>query len=61
VQRVDLILLMRDGAVEMFGPRTEILKRVVTQPTADNRPTAESCVAKVAAPARRFEQNRAAS
>jgi PrtD family type I secretion system ABC transporter len=61
VRHVDLIMLMRDGAVEMFGPRNEILQRVVAQPTADNRPTVQSRVTKVAAPARRFEHNRAAS
>jgi PrtD family type I secretion system ABC transporter len=61
VQHVDLVLLMRDGAVEMFGPRAEILNRVIAQPAPDNRPTiTESRVARVAAPAR-HEQNRVAS
>ena len=61
VQHVDLIMLMRDGAVEMFGHRSDILKRVVPQQTADNRPTVQSRVTTVAAPARRLEQNPALS
>ncbi|MCA1454226.1 type I secretion system permease/ATPase [Bradyrhizobium sp. BRP22] len=60
VQHVDLVLLMRDGAVEMFGPRAEILNRVVA-PTPDNRPTlTEPRITTVPATARR-EQNRVAS
>jgi ATP-binding cassette subfamily C protein/ATP-binding cassette subfamily C protein EexD len=31
VQGVDKVLLMRDGAVEAFGPRAEVLKRLVQQ------------------------------
>jgi len=31
VQGVDKVLLMRDGAVESFGPRAEVLKRLVQQ------------------------------
>jgi ABC-type bacteriocin/lantibiotic exporter with double-glycine peptidase domain len=31
VQGVDQVLLMRDGAVEAFGPRAEVLKRLVQQ------------------------------
>lgn len=61
VQHVDLVLLMRDGAVEMFGPRNEILNRVIAQPVPDTRTQVEPRVAKVAPPARRFQQNRAAS
>jgi PrtD family type I secretion system ABC transporter len=60
VQHVDLVLMMRDGAVEMFGPRTDVLNRVITPPAPDNLPTKEVRVAKVATPARR-EQSRAAS
>jgi ATP-binding cassette, subfamily C, type I secretion system permease/ATPase len=60
VQHVDLVLMMRDGAVEMFGPRADVLNRVVARPAPDNRPATEVSVAKVAAPARR-EQSRAAS
>jgi PrtD family type I secretion system ABC transporter len=53
VQHVDLVLMMRDGAVEMFGPRSDVLNRVIARPAPDNIPTAEVRVAKVAAPARR--------
>ena len=60
VQHVDLVLMMRDGAVEMFGPRTDVLNRVIARPAPDDLPTTEARVAKVAAPARR-EQSRAAS
>jgi ATP-binding cassette subfamily C protein/ATP-binding cassette subfamily C protein EexD len=35
VQGVDKVLLMRDGAVEAFGPRAEVLKRLVQ---AQSRP-----------------------
>lgn len=35
VQGVDKVLLLRDGAVEAFGPRAEVLKRLVQQ----TRPT----------------------
>ena len=31
VQGVDKVLLLKDGAMEMFGPRTEVLKRLMTQ------------------------------
>jgi hypothetical protein len=52
---------MRDGAVEMFGPRVEVLNRVIAQPAPDNRPTiTEARIARVGAPAR-DEQNRVAS
>jgi ABC-type protease/lipase transport system fused ATPase/permease subunit len=60
VQHVDLVLLMRDGAVEMFGPRSDVLNRVIARPAPDNLPSTEVRVAKVAAPTRR-EQSRAAS
>jgi PrtD family type I secretion system ABC transporter len=60
VQHVDLVLLMRDGGVEMFGPRSDIMNRVIARPAADNSQTTEVRVAKVAAPARR-EHSRVAS
>jgi ABC-type protease/lipase transport system fused ATPase/permease subunit len=60
VQHVDLVLMMRDGAVEMFGPRTDVLNRVITRSAPDNRPSTEVRAAKVTAPARR-EQSLAAS
>src|SRR5215218_9092602 len=31
VQGVDKVLLLKDGAMEMFGPRAEIMKRLMTQ------------------------------
>jgi ABC-type protease/lipase transport system fused ATPase/permease subunit len=60
VQHVDLVLMMRDGAVEMFGRRTDVLNRVIARSAPDNRPTTEVRVAKVTAPARR-ERSLAAS
>jgi ATP-binding cassette subfamily C protein/ATP-binding cassette subfamily C protein EexD len=35
VQGVEKVLLMRDGAIEMFGPRAEVLKKIMkpAQPT----------------------------
>jgi ATP-binding cassette subfamily C protein/ATP-binding cassette subfamily C protein EexD len=30
VQGVDKVLLLKDGAMEMFGPRAEVLKRLMT-------------------------------
>src|SRR3954464_1489338 len=32
VQGVDKVLLLKDGAMEMFGPRLEVLKRLMTPP-----------------------------
>src|SRR5918994_7014541 len=32
VQGVDKVLLLKDGAMEMFGPRAEVLKRLMSQP-----------------------------
>jgi PrtD family type I secretion system ABC transporter len=60
VQHVDLVVLMRDGAVEMFGPRSDVLNRVIARPAPDNRPITETRVAKVGAPARN-EQSLVAS
>jgi len=60
VQHVDLVLMMRDGAVEMFGRRTDVFNRVIARSAPDNRPTTEVRVAKVTAPARR-ERSLAAS
>ncbi len=34
VQGVEKVLLLRDGAVEMFGPRAEVLKKLMRPPTA---------------------------
>ena len=31
VQGVDKVMLLKDGAMEMFGPRAEVLKRLMTQ------------------------------
>jgi ABC-type protease/lipase transport system fused ATPase/permease subunit len=32
VQGVDKVLLLKDGTLEMFGPRVEVLKRLMTPP-----------------------------
>lgn len=42
VQGVEKVLLMRDGAVEMFGPRAEVLKKIMkpAQPTPIPSPAA---------------------
>jgi ATP-binding cassette subfamily C protein/ATP-binding cassette subfamily C protein EexD len=32
VQGVDKVLLLKDGAMDMFGPRAEVLKRLMTPP-----------------------------
>jgi PrtD family type I secretion system ABC transporter len=32
VQGVDKVLFLKEGAMEMFGPRVEVLKRLMTQP-----------------------------
>jgi ATP-binding cassette subfamily C protein/ATP-binding cassette subfamily C protein EexD len=32
VQAVDKVLLLKDGAAEMFGPRAEVLKRLLPAP-----------------------------
>jgi PrtD family type I secretion system ABC transporter len=40
VQGVDKVLLLRDGAVEMFGPRAEVLKRLMTPPRPAEVPPA---------------------
>jgi PrtD family type I secretion system ABC transporter len=60
VQHVDLVLLMRDGAVEVFGPRAEVFKRVIAEPGRERAAAAEASVPKVAAPDRR-QQSRIAS
>ncbi|GGG25541.1 peptidase [Caldovatus sediminis] len=54
VQGVDKVLLLRDGAVEMFGPRVEVLKRLM-QPA---RPQEIAATASGATP--RLEGQRAA-
>lgn len=40
VQGVDKVLLLKDGAMEMFGPRAEVLKRLMTQPRPAELPAA---------------------
>jgi PrtD family type I secretion system ABC transporter len=60
VQHVDLVLMMRDGAVEAFGPRTDVLNRVVARSASDNRTTTDAGAAKAVASARR-ERSLAAS
>ncbi|HEV7263789.1 MAG TPA: type I secretion system permease/ATPase [Falsiroseomonas sp.] len=42
VQGVDKVLLMRDGAVEAFGPRAEVLKRLVQQQSRPAEVTARA-------------------
>jgi PrtD family type I secretion system ABC transporter len=44
VQGVEKVLLMRDGAVEMFGPRAEVLKKIMkpAQPTPIPAPPGQS-------------------
>jgi ATP-binding cassette subfamily C protein/ATP-binding cassette subfamily C protein EexD len=37
VQGVDKVLLLKDGAMEMFGPRAEVLKRLMSQTRARPR------------------------
>lgn len=59
VQHVDLVLLMRDGAIDLFGPRGDIMNRVVARTSSDKLPATEAPLTKVAAPRR--EPNRAAS
>ncbi len=39
VQRMDRVLLLKDGAVEMFGPRADVLKKLMTAPRVANEPT----------------------
>ena len=38
VQGVDKVLLLKDGAMEMFGPRAEVLRRLMTQPRPAEMP-----------------------
>ena len=38
VQGVDKVLLLKDGAMEMFGPRAEVLKRLMTPPRPAEQP-----------------------
>lgn len=38
VQGVDKVLLLKDGAMEMFGPRAEVLKRLMTPPRPADQP-----------------------
>jgi ATP-binding cassette subfamily C protein/ATP-binding cassette subfamily C protein EexD len=54
VQGVDKVLLLRDGAVEMFGPRAEVLKRLMQPAGGSPRPQ------EITAPAQRVEGRSAA-
>jgi ABC-type protease/lipase transport system fused ATPase/permease subunit len=45
VQQVDKVLLLRDGAVELFGPREEVLKRLHPRRTAMVQPLRASVAA----------------
>jgi ATP-binding cassette, subfamily C, type I secretion system permease/ATPase len=38
VHGVDKVLLLKDGAIEMFGPRAEMLRRLMTQPRPAEMP-----------------------
>ena len=38
VQGVDKVLLLKDGAMEMFGPRAEVLKRLMAPPRPAEAP-----------------------
>ena len=38
VQGVDKVLLLKEGAIEMFGPRAEVLKRLMTPPRPADAP-----------------------
>jgi PrtD family type I secretion system ABC transporter len=38
VNQVDKVLVLRDGVAEMFGPRAEVLKRLMTPPTVARAP-----------------------
>lgn len=38
VQGVDKVLLLKDGAIEMFGPRAEVLKRLMAPPRPTEAP-----------------------
>ncbi len=39
VQGVDKVLLLKDGAIEMFGPRAEVLKRLMAPPRPAGLPS----------------------
>jgi ATP-binding cassette subfamily C protein/ATP-binding cassette subfamily C protein EexD len=47
VQGVDKVLLLKDGAMEMFGPRAEVLKRLMTQPRPAELPTGAAAMARL--------------
>ncbi|MFC7736006.1 type I secretion system permease/ATPase [Roseomonas sp. GCM10028921] len=38
IRGVDKVLVMRDGAAELFGPRAEVLARLAARPIPPNRP-----------------------
>jgi ATP-binding cassette subfamily C protein/ATP-binding cassette subfamily C protein EexD len=54
VQSVDKVLILRDGAVEMFGPREEVMKQPI-KPVARPGPPASS-VTLVPRPVNRADQ-----
>ncbi|MDB5374422.1 MAG: type secretion protein ATPase, partial [Belnapia sp.] len=47
VQGVDKVLLLKDGAMEMFGPRAEVLKRLMTPPRPAELPSGATPVARL--------------
>jgi ATP-binding cassette subfamily C protein/ATP-binding cassette subfamily C protein EexD len=42
VQAVDKVLLLKDGAAEMFGPRAEVLKRLMPAPRIASAPQGDA-------------------
>ncbi len=47
VQGVDKVLLLKDGAMEMFGPRAEVLKRLMNPPRPADLPAAAAPLARL--------------
>ena len=47
VQGVDKVLLLKDGAMEMFGPRAEVLKRLMNPPRPAELPTGAAPLARL--------------
>jgi ABC-type protease/lipase transport system fused ATPase/permease subunit len=45
---VDQLLVLRDGAVEMLGPRAEIVARLASHAAAADRPAAPPAIARPA-------------
>ena len=44
---VDKVLLLKDGALEMFGPRAEVLKRLMNPPRPAELPTGAAPLARL--------------